>query len=102
MMPFLSPTRISLWPPPPRYHPILMFICARFPKTFCQEDEKGRTPIYVACSGGCSPEFICHLVTTFPQSVATKDNKKRTPIHHLCSLYASKACCQWKRTFVRT
>jgi hypothetical protein len=41
MMPFLSPTRISLWPPPPRCHPILMFICERFPKTFRQEDEKG-------------------------------------------------------------
>jgi hypothetical protein len=67
-----------------------MFICERFPDTLKQEDDQGRTPIHVACSAGCSPEFISHLVTVFPQSVATKDKKGRTPIHHLCSSYASK------------
>lgn len=80
---------------------VLMFINERFPQTLREEDNHGRFPIHVACSFGCSPEFISHLVNMFPQSVAAKDNQGRTPIHHLCSSYASKSYDVNKTTLKR-
>ena len=61
----------------------------RFPECLRQEDKDGRFPSHVACSSGCSPEFISHCVNMCPQSVASRDKEGKTPFHHLCKSYVS-------------
>lgn len=69
---------------------VLMFICERFPETLRQEDGNGRVPVHVACSNGCSPEFISHCINYFPQSVSATDNEGKNAVHHLCQSYVSR------------
>lgn len=68
---------------------VLMYICERFPECIRDEDKDGRFSLHVACSYGCSPEFISHLVNMHAPSVSMRDSLGKTPFHHLCQSYMS-------------
>ena len=66
-----------------------MYICERFPECIRHEDKDGRFSLHIACSYGCSPGFISHLVNMHPLAASARDGLGKTPFHHLCQSYMS-------------